>query len=273
LFVFYYILKFQLLIRMKRGKLTLKTHSDKLSVLLDKITDLTKIKDILRIKIDPVDIVIYSAVGESILLAFKNHTIKTADIFTGDIDKDIDGVILNPKKFVKNLEFLTGDITFEINWSLNEDKDTKFIRSLNIKNSRLNISVSGGEDDKIRDINKSLLFDRLNTNNAKWSFKISKEDFEDIRKLSNINSEKILDITLKNGNISVSESNAWSLNVDKVDEKDKNIIMNKKYLNSIDMNSEGNVIFHIFDNFMLNKIGDSNLMLSFEQSFNDEDDD
>jgi len=120
-------------------------------------------------------------------------------------------------------------------------------------------------------MNKKKLDQGLNLKNSIWSFNITKSDFTDIKKLSSINGERILRIGVKNGKVLVSETSAWELEIDEIDaERNSSLILNKKFLGCI--NDEADIKFHIFENFMLVKHEDSNLMLSFEQDFSSEDD-
>jgi hypothetical protein len=45
----------------------------------------------------------------------------------------------------------------------------------------------------------------------KWSFKIETSDYLDIKKLSNINGEKIINMNVVNGVVVLSETSSWNL--------------------------------------------------------------
>ena len=71
--------------------------------------------------------------------------------------------------------------------------------------------------------------------------------------------------------MSISEKSAWDLEVDKIDaDRNSTLILNKRFLSCINDKMD-NIEFSIFETFMLVKDNDSNLMLSFEQDFNDDD--
>jgi len=63
------------------NKLNIQIKSDSFSTLLEKLEDLAKISDTIKLKIDSDNILMYSIVGETILLAFKSYLIDTKDFF------------------------------------------------------------------------------------------------------------------------------------------------------------------------------------------------
>lgn len=259
---------------MAANKIKYLIKSDKLSDLIDKISELTKISDSIKLKMDNENILMYSMLGGNVLLAFKSYLIKTSEYLDFDeMDYSIDLVIPNAGKFVKNLAFVKSSdkVTMEISYKESPDDETIMnARSVQIVAGKLKVNWVGGEQYELRDINKKQLEQRLNLKNRKWSFNISKSDFSDIKKLSSINSERIISISVLSGKVTLSEASAWELEVDKADDdRNTNLILNKKFLSCID-DSKDTVEFNIFDNFMLLVGDNSNLMLSFEQDFSDE---
>lgn len=256
------------------GKTKFKLKSEMVSDFIEKLSDLTDISDSIKLKIDSEHIMMYSTLGGSVLLAFKNYLIKTKDYFdmNDDMDNPVDIIILNAKKFVKNLNFLKDSekVSIDITHKPSQDnEDIMVARSIQIIGGKLKVNWIAGEHYEIRDINKTILDDRLNLKHRKWNFNINKQDFNDIKKLSSINDAKILNITVSSGKVSISENAAWELEVDNIDkDKNTNLILNKKFLKCID--DAKDVDFSIFENFMLIKDDKTNLMLSFEQTFDEE---
>ena len=151
-----------------------------------------------------------------------------------------------------------------------DDEETMHIRSVQFTNGKLKISTVGGEQYKIKDIKKELLNQRLNIKNSKWNFKISQSDFNDVKKLCTINNkEKILNISVSNGIVTMNESAIWELEIDTISPINTNLIFGKKYLSNI--NDRDFIQFYVFETFILVKDDISNLMLSFEQNFDQED--
>lgn len=255
-------------------KIKFKVNKDKLEDLITRLSDLTDIDDSIKMKIDSEHIMIYSTLGGNILLAFKNYLLPLQEYLTPNKDLDfvLDVIIANAKKFVKNLRFIDDDkITMEISYKDSLDDDnTKDARGIMIKAGKFKIKWIAGEKYEIRDINKSILDKQLDLNNKKWSFEIKKSEFDDIKKLSSINSDKIININVSDGKVIFSETSAWELEISNTDtDINTSLILNKRFLKCI--NEQEIVNFHIFPNFMLVKNDDYNLMLSMEQNFSDDD--
>jgi hypothetical protein len=258
------------------NKTKLKIKRDRFSEFVDKLVDLTGISDTIKLKIDSENIMIYSTLGGAVMLAFKNYLLKTNEFLEWNEEESgqkIDVIIVNAKKFVKNLNFLRDSekLTIDITHKPSPDDDTLLVaRSIQINGGRLKVNWIAGENFEIRDIDKTIITERLNLTYRNWNFIIDKTDFFDIKKLSSINDSKLLNITVSNGKVIISEQAAWELQVANIDEsRNSNMILNKKFLKCIDDTKD--IDFSIFDNFMLIKDGNTNLMLSYEQNFTDED--
>ncbi len=260
---------------MSIGKTKLKIKKDEFPLLIEKLTDLTGISDTIKLKIDQEHIMMYSTLGGAVLLAFKNHLLRTKDHFEWEEEEGVmlDVVIVSAKKFVKNLAFLKDSekLSLDLTHKPSPDDDTILVaRSIQINGGRLKVNWVTGEHYEIRDITKDIITDRLDLDMRNWGFKISLQDFLDIKKLSSINDGKLLNITAAKGKVSISESSAWDLEVATTDDGNtKNMILNKKFLKCIDDTKD--IDFSIFDNFMLIKDDTTNLMLSYEQDFSDDD--
>ncbi len=255
------------------NKLKFKIKSDKISDFIDKLDELTKIEDTIKLKIDGDNILMYSILGGNIMLAFKNYLIDTSDYFEfDDFDFTLDVIIVNSKKFVKNLNFLKESEKVTIEFSYKESQDDDNImnaRSIQVVGGKLKVNWLAGEHYELRDINKDALKNNLNIKNRKWFFNINKNDFSDVKKLSSINGDRIININISSGKVIFSEKAAWELEIDSIDDdKNSSLMLNKKFLSCINDNDD--IEFSIFENFMLIKNENSNLMLSFEQDFSDD---
>ena len=258
------------------NKLTLNLKSEKFSDFVSKLQDLTNISDTIKLKIDNDNILAYSMISNDVaVLALKNYLLPTSDYINNfDSESSFDYIITSAGKFVKNLKFFNSElpINLELIYKPNpDDEDTMHVRSARYSNGKLKISCIGGELSKIKDINKSALETRLDIKKSKWGFKVSKTDFQDVKKLSSINSEdRIVNVIVEKGIVSMMEEYKWELEVDKVDDdKNTKIIFNKKYMSNI--NDDNDFIdFKIFETFILVKDNNSNLLLSFETDFSTE---
>lgn len=255
----------------KTAKLILKAK-DNFPEFIAKLEDLTRIEDVIKLKIDSDNILMYSLVGESTIIAFKSHLLITKQYFDfTDFEYTLDLVINGAKRFVKNLKFYSNDVRIDVTYKESEDEGSAHhIRSANFTNGKLKVSCIGGEQYKIRDIAKKSLAQRLDPKNAKWMFKTNSTDFSDIKKLAANSEEPILNISVNDGKVSFSEASKWELEVDSIEKKSANLVFNKKYLSNINCNVDI-VEFKVFETFILVSEGNSNLMIVFEQDFSGED--
>ena len=256
-------------------KVKFKINSDKFVDFISKLDDLTKIEDTIKLKIDNDNILMYSMMSSGqTMLAFKNYLVNTREYleYGDDLEYSIDIIIANAKKFVKNLNFIkdSDKITFEISYKESPDDDTIMNgRSLQIVGGKLKVNWISAEHYEMRDINKTALAQRLNLKNRKWFFNINKSEFSDIKKLSSINSERIININVLSGKVTLSERASWELEIESIDDdRSASLMLNKKFLSCI--NEMDNIQFSIFETFMLVRDDNSNLMLSFEQDFSDD---
>jgi len=242
---------------------------------MDRLSDLTTIDSTIKLKIDNEHILAYSMLGGKVMLGFKNYLLNTKEFFDlkEDIDFTLDIVLPNTNKLVKNLDFLaTSDkISVDITYKESPDDETLMqARSIQFNGGKLKVKWLTGENFEVRDITKNILKQRLDIKNRDWSFILNKQEFADIKKLSGINSEKIINIDVNDGKVTISENKAWELEVDEVEKKSAKLIFNKRFFKCIDGEKE-EIEFHLFESFMLIKDENSNLMLSYEQDFDEED--
>ena len=253
-------------------KLNLIMNSDNFSSFVDKLQDLTGIEDTIKIKISKDHLLMYSIMGnEGQVSAMKCFLLDTKLYISNFAEEDnYDFVLTSSSKFVKNIKFFDPkkQIKLEISAKPVPDEDNlQQIRTIHLSNGKLKISSIGAELHKIRDLNKKFIDTKLDLKKSKWNFTISVEDFTNIKKLSTINNEdRILNINVLNNKVFFSEVSKWELEVDDVSVSNQHIMFNKKYLSNIDLD-KGDIKFHIFENFILIKDDESNLMLSFEQDF------
>ncbi len=258
----------------KKDRVKFIVKGSKYPDFIDKLSDLTDIGNVVKLKIDRDNILMYSLVGETAVLAFKSYLLNTSDYFEfEDFDYTLDYVINDAKKFVKNFNFLNVSNTIEFDIAYKdapESDEIKHVRAIMGTDSRLKLSAVGAEQYKIRDMSKDRLAKTLDITNSKWSFSVHKDDFTDIKKLSSINDDKILTINIVDNKVKFSEMGKWELDVATVDsDRYNNLVFGKKYLKSVNLN-EDYVNFNVFEQFILIKDNESNFMMSFEQSFDDD---
>ena len=255
-------------------KIKISVIKDNFEDFIDKIKDLTDIGETIKIKIDNDNIFMYSMLGETAILAFKSFLLKSDKYlkFKDEIKKPIEIIITNTKRLVKSLDFIKKtDSNINLNISCEDSDDDVFsARTMQVTGGKLRINWPSSESYEIKNIDRHTLDRRLDFSNRKWSFIISKDQFEDIKKLSNINSSKLIDIVVnENGKVVISESSAWDYQVSTADIKSTSFVFNKRFLKCID-GEQDEIQFNLFENFILIKQKNSNLMLSYEQDFSDE---
>jgi len=258
-------------------KLTLNFNQSNFSDFLQKFSELTQIEDVVKLKIDQDEILMYSIVSNEVtVLALKNYILNTKDYIENfKEEKTYDFIITSASKFSKNLKFFNTSLPIKlelISKTAPDDDTIEHVRTAQLTNGKLKISTIGGEHYRIKDLTKTLLNARLNPKLSKWNFQVSQEDFMNIKKLSTINNEdKTFNITVEKGVVTFHEPAKWELEVAQITPHNATIIFSKKYLGNI--NSEEELInFNIFENFILIRNDESNLMLSFEQDFSTDDD-
>ncbi len=234
------------------------------------LEDLSKIDDLIKIKISSDKIFMYSMKGQNnAILAFKNYYVDTIDFIDKlDTEENIDIIIPNAKKFVKNLKFI--DTKSTINLSLKTKPLSEGgleVRGIEIKNKKLKIKWMTAEQYEMKNIEYPSLMTLLDIKNQRLSFDVSRSDFEDIKKLANINGSTLIEISSNNGKILMSETSSWEMEVDDIMDN-TNILynINKNLLTFINDGTDS-IKFHVFNNFILIRDNNSNVMVSFEQSY------
>lgn len=260
------------------NKLSFSINPNTFNDLVTKIDDLCRISDTIKLKIDNDTILMYSMMGsENMILAFKNFQLETKEYFhlKEDLDYTLNIIITSAKKLVKNLAFIkpSEKIAVEVTHKFVDENDTiSDARLVQIKNAKFKLQLQTGENSEIRDLNKTILSQRMNLKNKKWSFSVSNSDFNDVKKLSLINvddSRRVLHLNVEDYKVKLSELHLWELEVDEVSENNKHLMFNKSFLSCI--NDGGKPVqFHVFETFILIKDDISNLMISFEQSFDND---
>lgn len=249
-------------------------NKDNFGDFLEKLKDLTKIDNTIKLKIDKDNILMYSTLGQSVMIAFKSYLINTNDYLStkSDIDFTLDLIIANANKFSKNLDFLKDEdkIIFDVSYKPTDEEDVMTTRGFRIKGGSLKVNWVAGEQFSVRDIPKSVISQRLDLRNRQWAFTLTNTQLSNIKKLSNINSDNIINIDVEDGEVVISEYAAWELKVGETEKKSSSFVFNKRFLKSINDDSD-EIQFSLFDNFILIKNNNSDLMLSYEQDFVDDD--
>lgn len=257
---------------MSNEKLSLIVVKENLQDFISKVGELSKIDSNVKIKIDKDNIFMYSLEGDRAITAFKSFIMNTNDYFKykEEFNETYSIIVQDSKLFINNMSVLSTKIDKNISVQIvakqiaNEDKNNLSIRSFKISDTRFNFTEIGGEPKKLRDIPKDLLETKLDIDNCIWDFTINADDFKDIKKLSKINSDEVLTITVDDKALKASQTNKWSINIGSAETSNTNITFNKKYLSLLKF-EDNNIKLYVYDTFLLYKEDNECLMLSFEQ--------
>ncbi len=257
------------------NKISFTFTPEKFSDFLVKMKDLASIDPCIKIKIDKEVVMMYALKSEiTTMVALKTFAFPTAEYFPFDQDITLDYVISDAPKLIKSLNiFMIGDTiteTVKLDMAYSKYGDVMHVQTGLFSSGKLKISCLGSELFKIRDLTYDNLEAHLNPELSQWSFTVGKTDLTNIKKLSAVYSEdKTINIASMDGTIVFSEGTKWELKVGDIEDQEfHKIIFIKKYLSNVD-NTKEDVTFFVFDNFILVKDDISNLMISFEQSWDD----
>jgi hypothetical protein len=234
---------------------------------VEHISDLQKVSDVVKMKIDDKNMLLYSAVSTkngNFMQAMKTNSIRLADICevkSGEIpDIGIDFIIQNPKQFIKNCKLFVGS-TVEMSLEYIAERP-KIAKELAISNDSIRIRAITGDPSLIQDITKSMIDNKLNVNNKDFSFIIDKENLDKVKKLAANSNIEVMRIVVKGGLVKFLE-NGWEITVATCpDYEEMECVFLKKYLKSIERTDE--VEFNVFEHFMLVVEGDSKLLIGLE---------
>lgn len=263
---------------MATNKLGFVFSPEKFSDFLKKLKDLASIDECIKIKIDKEMIFMYSIKSDpssAAMVALKSFTLNTADYIQFNEDYTLDYVISNSPKLIKSLNiFMIGDeITDSVKLDIvfNKDAEAMHVRSGIFTSGKLKISCIGSELFKIRDVSHETLESRLDPDYSQWNFVVNKSELVSIKKLSSIytTESSVIEVTSIDGTVTFNEGARWELDIAQSEDKEYHkLTFIKKYLSNIDEN-KGDIIFYVYDTFILVKDDISNLMLSYEQSWSD----
>lgn len=253
----------------KNNNISFKSTVDQLSNLLKKIKDLTSIDNRVVLRLDKDNILLFSFVGENFknIHAFKNYIFKIEDIFNIkklEIEEPIIFMIRDGKRFYRVIENLLDykeDVHGKIN--INEDNIVNFV---SFDNEKLDLKVIGGDP---LSISKEISIEDVNylmdIKNSLFNFKLNRNDFLKIKKMGLIENElkSVLYLIINNNKLSIGETK-WHLNITDVQQDNLTLSFPKSYFNTI--NPTDDIDVYVFENFILCKYDDYNLMIILETS-------
>lgn len=249
----------------KIDKLSFTMTTDQLTNLLRKIKDLVAIDTRIFMKIDDQSILLFSFVGDSFknIHAFKNYIFDTKNIMniSSKITEPIIFVAKDGKKLYRTLDNLI-DYKDDINGEIFLN-DENYVNLISFDNNQLKIKIIGsdisiGKDISIEDVN--FLMD---IKKSLFNFEINSTQFAKIKRMSLIENElnSVLYIHIEEKKLSIGETK-WHLNLCDMDQENVTLAFPKKYFNTI--NPSESIKMYVFDNFILCKYDEYNLMILME---------
>jgi hypothetical protein len=240
---------------------------EQLTNLLKKVRDLTTIDQRIVMRIEENSVLLFSFIGESFknIHAFKNYIFPTEDVMTikkGDLSEPIFFISRDGKKLYRILEnYLSYKETIDCKISSN---DENYVNYISFDNKKLCEKIIGsdpiaiGSQISIDDINFL-----MNIDNSTFNFRLNKSDFLQIKKRGIIENEpkSVLYINVNNKMLTIGETK-WHLNVTEIESEDIIMSFPKAYFNT--MNPSDFIEIYIFEEFILCKYDDYNLMILLE---------
>ncbi len=228
------------------------------------LKDLTRIDQMIKIKIDHEHVLFYSKAGTgNNIHAFKSFLFPVENFIIADEPIIIDFIILNAVNFVKNLELFlnkTGSVMGKFQY---KEKD-KIASVLYITDGKLKFNFVTGDYRQIKDIPKSEIETKMDPSLANFSFTMNNEQFTEIKKLSALNKSETISLRVKKGKLEFYDKR-WSNHVfDLPTVADENWSFANKYLKSITPSDD--IVIHMFDQFLLFKENNIALMIGLELS-------
>lgn len=250
-----------------------KMTLDSLVSFLEKIKDLTKLNNEVLISISNNEVLLFSVVGKNLdnVHAFKSHIIPINEMFVvnrNHLEGELLYIISDGKKFVTSMtvfhkymksQNIEDDLEFKL--FFNEE----FCEKLLIKNSKSKEETPGAKpNNHTHRLSLGDIADVMSTENAEYSFELTKEDFNYIKSKITIEKENdILYLNINNNKLSIGE-NRWDHNICDIEREDTTITFPKKYFKCINYDKDNKMTIYV-NNTMLLIIGqDTNLLITTE---------
>jgi len=243
-----------------------KFNKDNLKEIVEVLKDLSKIDQMIKIKFDTEHVLFYSKAGkDNVVSALKSFMFPIREFITNEDDTyiNIDFIILNGTNFVKNLELFLNKDT-DIKGKLQYKAKDKVASMMYITDGKLKLNFVTGDYKQIKDITKGDIENKMNPDNANFCFNISKEQFTEIKKLSNLNKSEIVSIRAKSNKLEFFDTRWTSKVCDLMNVEDEIWSFGNKYLKSISASDE--ITIYMFDSFLLFKENNVALMIGLEMS-------
>ena len=260
----------------KIKELSFTIKKDSLTKLIDILKDLSRLNDKVVFKIDQNNTLIYTLVGNgNSVNAFKNYIFKTNELFCdiGEFDDTINYIVKSSKQMFRTLQIISSfDIELSGEIYFDTIGDMTFSDRLYLKaGSKLRQNLYGSDPTTM---NTKITIDSINQiidiDNANFSFELSGDDFDKIKKLAS--SDDVINVFYlttfdKDGTnfVTIGEGQ-WDITVSETDwSVPTTLAFPKKYFKTINI-VDGFAKVYVFDESIMVVSKDSNLLISIEIS-------
>jgi hypothetical protein len=246
--------------------ISLTSNIEQFKKFITVIKELSLINSTIIIILNDINIIFYSFVGKDIndIHAFKTVTLNTNDIFykKRTIDKNISIVIKDGKKFNRNAQNFI-DLNNDIKLKISFDESDMNANYIHLINDILKIKEICGDPLMMsKEITKDDIDYLTNKKKSLFNFKLNKENFKKIKRLSTIDIiNDILSIKVYNNDVFIGD-NKWDLKIDNINYDNIIVSFPKKYFNSITFDDDS--IVYLFENYILVSDNISDLMIVLE---------
>lgn len=238
-------------------------NRDNFDTILSTINELSKIDEMIKIKLDNEHVLFYSKAGKgSNIHAFKSFIYPVENFITSDEYITIDFIIINGKNFVENLKLLAnkeGDIAGRISYNSGD----KVASQLYIGNGKLKFNFVTGDYRQIKDITKQEIEMKMDPSLCEFQFTIDKDEFIEIKKLTRLNKSETVNLKLKKNKLSFYDKR-WSNYICDINSPDSTWTFSNKYFKTI--TGIDDITIYMFEQFLLFKEDNITFMIGLELS-------
>ena len=259
--------------RVKTNSVTYKISLEQFSTLVEKIKDLTKLDNTIIMNFSNTEVLLFSVVGKNLdnVHSFKSHTTPIKEVFAvnkNKLENDIRYILSDGKRFVTSAlvfykymkaQKIEDDLEFKLYY--NEE----FCEKLLIKNSKSKEETPGGKpNNHTHRLDVDDIEDVMDTDQADYSFELSKDDFNYIKSKTAIEKDNdILYLNINNNKLSIGE-NRWDHNICDLEHEDVTISFPKKYFKCINYEKEEVMKIYVTETMLLIIGENTNLLITIE---------
>ena len=254
----------------------LKSDYKRIQSLISVLKDLDKVNSMVRFKLFKDKIMLYTTAKNDLgaVLAMKSYIHDISDFFdVVEMEEDIDYILDDCKKFIKNLSFFRSDAKIKGKFTIRKSGGITYVNPLSMSDGRFSFEANGIELRHMKDISHDTLMQLFDKNPQHWKVKLKSEDFQDIIAACRVNDgdeDKIVSFIKKEDKFIATETLVWKLDVGEItnleNDEDTTITFNKKYLYALKEYGE-ELEFIVYGNFFLFKNDNQYYMIAYEKSY------